>query len=135
MDPGSGYDDPNEERRSWWQAQQSPSDRITRVEKDVEYLRVGADTVRKALDALGDERREAGRELRLLIERMGDRLDGQFKALDVRLEAIEQERDELKRFKRRMLGYAGSLAAVVAGTWQVFQVIGPWLRSFFEAKP
>lgn len=134
VDPGRNDDeDPPDERRGWWQSQhQSPGERIARCETNIDYLSKGADGLKKTLEALGDERRNAGRELMSTLERNQARTDDKLDALDKRLDFIEQERNEMKKFRRRLTGYAGGVSIVVGVGWQVASAVGPWLMRLFD---
>lgn len=130
-DPGSGYDDPPDERRGWWQPSQSPGERIARCEAYIEGLTKDQAGLKKTLELLGEERREAGRQLLSTIERNQQRTDDKLDALDKRLDFIEQERSESKHFRRKITGFAGATSVVVGIGWSVGTTVWPWIVSLF----
>lgn len=135
VDPGNREpdDEPPEDRTGrWWQTQPSPAERIARCETNVEYLSREANGLRKTVEELREERREAGRELMATIERNQDKMSLKLEAISERLRVIEQERSEQSRNRRRMIGFAGTISVVVGIGWNVASAIGPWIMRLFE---
>lgn len=135
MDPG-GYsnDDPPDDGAPW-RGGRPIGERVSAIESEIRHLANGIKQLSESLRYLGDERRAVGDGLRSDINSLGEKMTSKIDGVCDRLETLEIERDEIKRMKRRLLSYAAWLSGIVAATWQVGQVIGPWLRSILLGTP